>query len=119
MENLFNTASNPIETKESQLLGIEVGVVKEIFVWSDFDSPTELRDEWLLPFESAMKTIRINMSGPINNEWTLKFTDLERPIGTEGNFEQYIYRLQTHCEGRLWELHLQFPSLAPNNRPSC
>jgi hypothetical protein len=105
MENLFNTASNSIETKESQLLGIEVGVVKEIFVWSDFDSPTELRDKWLLPFESAMKTIRINMSGPINNEWTLKFTDLERPIGTEGNFEQYIYRLQTHCEGRLWELY--------------
>jgi hypothetical protein len=56
------------------LLGVEVGVVKEIFVWSDFDSPTELRDEWLLPFESAMKTIRINMSGPINNARANWFT---------------------------------------------
>ena len=87
------------------MLGSEVGVVKEVFVWSDFDSPTELRDKWLLAFESATKTIRVNMTGPINNEWTLRFTDLEKPLGTDGNFEQYYYRLQTHCEGRLWELY--------------
>ena len=87
------------------MLGSEVGVIKEVFVWSDLDSPTELMDKWLLAFESATKTIRVNMTGPINNEWTLRFTDLKKPLGTEGNFEQYYYRLQTHCEGRLWELY--------------
>ncbi|HUW48092.1 MAG TPA: hypothetical protein VMW36_05045 [Patescibacteria group bacterium] len=87
------------------MLGSEVGVIKEVFVWSDLDSPTELMDKWLLAFESATKTIRVNMTGPINNEWTLKFTDLKKPLGREGNFEQYYYRLQTHCEGRLWELY--------------
>ena len=102
----FNTYDYSIEEAgKPQLLGAEVGVIKEIFVWSDFDSPTELRDQWLLPFESAMKTIRVNMSGPLHDEWTLKFTDLERPVGTEGDFEQYIYRLQPHCEGKLWELY--------------
>jgi hypothetical protein len=45
------------------------------------------------------------MSGPINDEWTLRFIDLERPIGTEGAYEEYFYRLRTHFEGSLWELY--------------
>lgn len=86
------------------MYGFEAGPIKEIFVWSDFDSPTELREKWLLPFEAAARTIRVNMSGPTNNEWVLRFTDLEKPTKLEGVFEEYIYRLRTHCQNKLWEI---------------
>lgn len=87
------------------LLGFEAGPIKEIFLWSDFDSPAELRDKWLLAFEAAARTIRVKMSGPTNDdEWVLRFTDLEKPTRSEGIYEEYVYRLRTHFQGRLWEI---------------
>ncbi len=88
------------------LFGLErTGGIKEFFVWSDLDSPTQLRNRWLPPFEAAMKTIRVALSGPINDEWFLKFTDLEKPTRTEGIYETYVYRIRTYYEGKLWEIY--------------
>jgi hypothetical protein len=84
--------------------------IKENFVWSDLELPSELRDKWLLPFEAAMKTIRVEMRGPTNGEWILRFTDLEKPTKMAGVYEEYIYHIRTHLENRLWEIYtLQSP----------
>lgn len=81
------------------------GVIKEIFVWSELSSPDELRKEWLPQFEAAIKTLRVDLKSPINNEWIIKFTDLERPTQTPSVYEESIFNIQTHINGMLWEIY--------------
>lgn len=81
------------------------GVIKEIFVWSELGSPNELRKEWLPQFEAAMKTLLVELREPINKEWTLKFTDLERSTKTPGVYEESIFHVQTHLNDMLWEIY--------------
>jgi len=81
------------------------GVIKEIFVWSELGSPNELRKEWLPQFEAAVKTLRVDLKGPIDDEWILKFTDLERPTQTPGVYEESIFHVRAHFNDTLWEIY--------------
>jgi len=80
------------------------GVIRQIYVWSDLASPADLREEWLPRFEMAVKTLKVDLRGPVQDEWVLKFTDLERPTRTEGVYEESIFYIQTHQNGALWEI---------------
>lgn len=81
------------------------GVIKELFVWSDLNSPDDLREEYLPKFEAATKTLLVELRGPFaENEWVLKFTDLQRPTRMEGVFEEVSFNIHPHLNGQLWEI---------------
>lgn len=81
------------------------GVIKETFVWSELGSPSELREEWLPKFESATRTLQVDLKGPMADEWILKFIDLERPSKTPGVYEEHIFHILSHLDNALWEIY--------------
>lgn len=80
------------------------GVVRELFLRSDYSSPEEIRPE-IANFEKSTKILKARLIGPENNRWVLEFTDLEREVGTgTGEFEKYYFNVRPIFEGRLWDV---------------
>ena len=80
------------------------GVVRELFLRSDYSSPEEIRPE-IANFEKAAKTLRVRLVGPEDGLWTVEFTDLEREIRpASGEFERYYFNIKPIFDGRLWDV---------------
>lgn len=80
------------------------GVVRELFLRSDYGSPEEIRPE-IANFEKSAKTLRARLIGPEDGLWTIEFTDLEREIRpASGEFERYYFNVKPIFDGRLWDV---------------